>query len=115
MSKNPYNWNSIGSFITGKEYAKKLGDAWNKPIIGVNDVCRIECMDKTSIVALLSKCEPRDILCLGARYGDMVDVLNELETKMRNKFNKYTVYASISDRDKGRVDFRAKSMCCFRF
>jgi hypothetical protein len=93
-------------FRLGKDYAKKLGDAWNKPIIGVNDVCRIECMDKTSIIALLSKCEPRDILCLGARYGDMVDVLNELETKMRNKFNKYTVYASISDRDKGRVDPR---------
>ena len=35
-------------FRLGKEYAKKLGDAWNKPIIGVNDVCRIECMDKTS-------------------------------------------------------------------
>lgn len=24
MGNNPYDWNSIGAFITGKEYAKKI-------------------------------------------------------------------------------------------
>ena len=91
-------------FRLSERYAKMLGDTWNKPIIGVNENCSIEIMNKDAVVALLEQLEPRDILCLGARYGDMVDVLNILETERRDKFNKFTTYASISDRDKGRVD-----------
>ena len=93
-------------FRLSKDYACKLGNAWNKPIIGVNNNCSIEKMTKPEIIEYLKTLDPGDVLCLGARYGDMVDVLNRLETECREKYNKFTTYASISDRDKGRVDPR---------
>lgn len=93
-------------FRLSEDYACKLGNAWNKPIIGVNNNCSIEKMTKPEIVEYLKTLDPGDVLCLGARYGDMVDVLNRLETECRERYNKFTTYASISDRDKGRVDPR---------
>ncbi len=93
-------------FRLNKDIAKQLGDAWHKPIIGVNENCKVEIKGKNEVISILKDLEPRDILCLGARYGDMVDVLNRLEHDNREKFNKFTVYASIQTQDRGRVDPR---------
>ena len=51
------------------------------------------------VVNFLAEQNPRDILCLGARTGDLADTLNILETRYPQKFNKKTVFASISDKD----------------
>ena len=54
-------------------------------------------MDINSVVDFLSKQDTKDILCLGANNGNRTKVLNKLETEYPDKFNKYTVYAKISD------------------
>lgn len=79
--------------------AAKLGRVWHKNITGVNDNCIIEEMDIDSAVKFLSEQNPRDILCLGSRTGDLSNTLNVLEQEYPEKFNKRTVYASISDKD----------------
>lgn len=86
-------------FRLSAELAEKLGRIWNKKIIGVNKNCIVEDMSINSVVNFLSKQEPSDILCLGQRNGDLSKTLNTLEEKYPDKFNKNTVYASISDRD----------------
>lgn len=90
-------------FRLPQNYAHKLGQVWKKEIIGTNNNCSIEYMSKTEIINFLSTCEPKDILCLGSRNRsdspEYTDVLNSLETEYSHKFNKHTVYASISDND----------------
>lgn len=81
--------------------ASFLGRVWKKKITGVNDNCKVEEMAKEKVVEFLSQQDPADILCLGARNGNMTDVLNVLENDLSNEFNKNTVYASISDTDSG--------------
>lgn len=83
------------------DLAQKLGRIWGKEIIGVNKSCKVEEMNLDSVINFLANQEPQDILCLGARTGDMSEVLNELEENFADKFNKNTVYASISDNDAG--------------
>ena len=56
-------------------------------------------MTVAEVMSFLSKQEPKDILCLGARTGDMTNVLNMLEASFPEKFNKKSVYASIVDND----------------
>ena len=77
--------------------AAKLGRIWGKSIVGVNQNCNVRTMGKDQIINHLSKQNPGDILCLGAKTGPMTDVLNKLEEKYPDKFNKQTVYASIRD------------------
>ena len=79
--------------------AAQLGRIWNKPIIGVNNNCIVAEMSVTDVVPYLASQRLSDILCLGARYGDCADVLNELEKSYPDKFNKNTVYASIREND----------------
>lgn len=83
------------------DLAQKLGRIWGKEIIGVNENCKVEEMNLDSVINFLANQDPQDILCLGARTGDMSKVLNELEENFADKFNKNTVYASISDNDAG--------------
>lgn len=83
--------------------AEKLGRIWHKKIVGVNESCVVEKMDMKQIVAFLSTQNPQDILCLGARYGDLSETLNTLESRYPSIFNKQTVYASISDHDSIRA------------
>lgn len=80
-------------------HAARLGGIWNKNIIGVNYNCIVKEMGQNQIASYLSKHEPGEILCLGSKTGAMTYVLNELEEKYPNKFNKKTVYASIRDGD----------------
>ena len=56
-------------------------------------------MNVDDVTKFLSEQNPKDILCLGARTGEMADVLNMLEKEHPEKFNKSTVYASITDKD----------------
>lgn len=84
-------------FRLSSNFASKLGRIWKKDIIGVNNNCVVEEMDIESVVNFLSQQETQDILCLGARTGNLAKVLNKLESLYPNKFNKYTVYAKISD------------------
>lgn len=81
------------------ELAAKLGRIWGKSIVGVNNNCNVRTMGKDQIISHLSRQNPGDILCLGAKTGPMVEVLNKLEEKYPDKFNKQTVYASIRDGD----------------
>ncbi|WP_434342432.1 AAA family ATPase [Mycoplasma capricolum] len=85
------------SFRMPKEYANMLGSIWHKKINGVNDKCKISYLNKNEVIEFLSTQEPKDILCLGSRYGNINYVLNQLEQKYPDKFNKKTIYASIKD------------------
>lgn len=86
-------------FRLPNDYAQKLGRIWKKKITGVNSECEISEMSEQEIVDFLAKQEPSKLLCLGAREGTMTKILNKLESKNKDKFNKNTVYASISDQD----------------
>ena len=84
-------------------HAAMLGRIWNKNIVGVNEKCTVQTMNIEEVKKFIAEQTPSDILCLGARTGDMTDVLNDLEATYPDKFNKRTVYASISDDDGNRT------------
>lgn len=96
-------------FRISPNLANRLGQIWNKEINGCNNNCVVESMDVKDIVPLLSKMEPSQILCLGARSGSMTKVLNTLERSYGDKFNKNTVYASISDEERDNLHLGADS------
>ena len=83
--------------------AAMLGRVWNKRITGVNENCVVQTMGVEEVTRLLAGQPAGDILCLGARTGVMADVLNDLEERYPERFNKHTVYASISDDDGNRA------------
>ena len=92
-------------FRLSDSLAAMLGRVWKKQINGVNLCCKVETMTKEEIVPFLAEQNPEDILCLGARTGAMSDTLNTLEEIYSHKFNKKTVYATISDNDSmGRTE-----------
>lgn len=86
-------------FRLSNNLASMLGRVWKKQIIGVNNSCKVQEMSKKDVIPFLAEQIPADILCLGARTGAMSDTLNILEEKYPDKFNKNTVYATISDYD----------------
>ena len=86
-------------FRLANDLAALLGRVWKKEIKGVNECCKVEEMAREDIVLFLAEQNPADILCLGARTGMLSDTLNILEERYPNKFNKNTVYATISDND----------------
>lgn len=86
-------------FRLSPNLANMLGRVWKKNINGINNNCVVEKLNINSVVEFLSKQNTKDILCLGARTGNLADVLNRLETDYPEKFNKYTVYATISDKN----------------
>jgi len=57
-------------------------------------------MTEDDAIRLLLTHQPRDILCLGAKGGRMTRVLNVLEEKKPDVFNKHTVFASSGARGK---------------
>lgn len=85
-------------------YAAEIGQAWGKTIVGMNTDCRHGRMDLTKTALFLANCEPRDILVLGSNmsWGNRVKLQNMLEARWPEKFNKETVYSSITDRDGNR-------------
>lgn len=79
--------------------AEKLGRIWQKKIVGTNLNCHVKSMTAKEVEYFLAQQRPDNILCLGARYGTMTKVLNNLESNYPHIFNKSTVYASIKDND----------------
>lgn len=88
-------------FRINKDFGSMLGRVWQKPINGVNKQCRVREMSEAQVIKFLSTKKLKDILCLGSRTGSMSRVLNELEEKYPEKFNKSTVFASIRDDGNG--------------
>lgn len=86
-------------FRISKAHAKMLGRIWHKKINGVNKDCRISVMREKDAVEYIASHAPSELLCLGARTGSMSRTLNCLEDRYPEKFNKNTVYASISETD----------------
>lgn len=86
-------------FRISEEFAAMLGRIWRKKIVGVNNNCSIEDMTMDEVVEYLAIQKPEDILCLGSREHKLAVLLNQLETNYPEKFNKSTVYASISERE----------------
>ena len=85
-------------FRLSADHAQKLGDLWDKPIVGRNTNSKTVVVNTLEeIVEFLQDKEPKDILVLGARAGDTAAVLNALESEFPDKFNKSTVYASIKE------------------
>lgn len=100
-------------FRLSAELAARLGRIWNKTIIGVNNDCCVRKMSRNQVIEFLSIQKPKDILCLGARTGDLSKTLNELEERYPKIYNKTTVYASISDSDSLRSTTPKKSSAIF--
>lgn len=90
-------------FRLNAELASRLGKIWDKDIKGVNKDCTVKKMSVRDVVDYIAEQKLSDVLCLGARTGTMSYVLNELEETYPEKFNKKTVYASISDEDRGNI------------
>lgn len=88
-------------FRLSYNYSNYISRIWQKEIVGLNQKCIVQYMSVDEIIFFLSRQKPKDILCLGSRYGDMSNVLNILEKHYPQIFNKTTVYASISDEDRG--------------
>ncbi len=84
-------------FRLGKEHAEWLSRVWGKKIIGVNNSAKISYMRPFDVVKFLKDKNPADVMCLGSRNGKMSNVLNSLEDKYSSKYNKKTVYASITN------------------
>ena len=86
-------------FRLSAEHAAYLGRIWKKRIEGVNQSCEIISMSESEVVEFLAEQKVSDVLCLGARNGSLSRTLNDLEEYYPSKYNKNTVYASISDDD----------------
>lgn len=78
-------------------HAAELGQIWGKQIVGVNDNCEILHMPAHQVLDFVAKCDLSQVLCLGPGYGGMARLLNDLEERYPKKFNKYTVWAKISE------------------
>lgn len=86
-------------FRISHDLAERLGNIWGKTINGVNGSCIVEQMSVDEATEFLNKQNPKDVLCLGARIGAMTKVLNDLENRPGNLYDKHHVYASIADND----------------
>ena len=96
-------------FRLSEDHAAMLGRVWEKSIVGVNAKCNIDYMTPKEAVKFIAEQEPKDILCLGARTGEMARVLNKLEQNFPHKFNKNTIFASISDQGERATEPTADS------
>lgn len=86
-------------FRISHDLAERLGNIWGKTINGVNSSCIVEQMSVDEVTEFLNKQNPKNVLCLGARIGAMTKVLNDLENRPGNLYDKHHVYASIADND----------------
>jgi len=96
-------------FRLSADIASFLGRVWEKNIVGVNDSCQVEYMSPNAVINFIKNQNPEDLICLGARTGMMSTVLNRLESTCPEKFNKNTIYASISDNNAGATEPTATS------
>ena len=106
LGPNVTKINFTQCFRLSAEHAEKLGKLWDKDIKGVNTNCKTLVMnDLKDVIKFIADKDPKDLLVLGQRKGDVVRVLNALELHRPDKFNKNTCYASIRDgEDMGQFD-----------
>ena len=86
-------------FRLNADLAEKLSISWNKPITGVNTKQKVSIMTPLEVTEYLATKEPEDILALSPKKGGGIDVLNKLQMLDPDKFNKFTMYASIQETD----------------
>jgi hypothetical protein len=91
------------SFRVGPALGNLLGEAWNKPVVGMNLNQTVRSLSYGQALELILSKSPGELLCLGKRNGRMAEALNDVEKKRPDVFNKNTVYASIRDGDSGVV------------
>lgn len=96
-------------FRLSNKIADMLGRVWNKKIVGVNDDCVVETMTIDTVIQFLSDKNPKDILCLGSRTGEMTKLLNRLEDEYPQTFNKKSIYASIRTSGGGSTEPNSKA------
>lgn len=102
-------------FRLSPDYASEIGQAWGKSIIGRNTNCTIDEMYVNDVVDFLAGFEPSEILVLGNNmsWGNRVAIQNQLEAQYPEKFNKDTVYSSITDRDTDRRNLDTSECAVF--
>ena len=88
-------------FRLSDEWARMLGEIWEKKIVGANPACRVDTMSYEDAFDLLAMHDPKDILCLGSNHGQRSQMLNDLEQSYPSKFNKNTVWSKVSESDGG--------------
>lgn len=80
------------------DWAEELGYAWHKAIVGVNTDFRIDCMSFSDACNAMLRLEPNQILCLGRNLGGLRSaLLNAIERKNPEKFNKKTVWSATTE------------------
>lgn len=88
------------SFRISKQHAEFLSNLWSKEIHGVNSDCKVETIDSFSaILDILDTIPNKDVLVLGPRFGLTQELVNILERRNPDKYNKQTVWTSIRDKD----------------
>ena len=80
-------------------YVSKLADTWNKQIIGVSTGGVMTSMGVEAVIQFLADKDVGDILVLGSNSsrGLRVYIQNQLEKRYPDKFNKNTLYSTITD------------------
>lgn len=96
-------------------YAAKIGQAWGRSIIGRNPDCKVGKKNLVQTALFLSQFEPKDILVLGNNmsWGARAELQNMLESRFPEKFNKDTVYSSITERDGSRRNIDTSECAVF--
>ena len=90
-------------FRLSNDYVQKIAEIWHKQIKGANENCSYEKMSLEKAVEFLSNKNIEDILVLGGNKGQRAKIQNILEERYPDKFNKNTLYSSISDVDNNSV------------
>lgn len=102
-------------FRLDPQHAGQLGKAWNKSIVGVNPNCRVwDCDSLDAVLAKLRVRDPSEILVLGANSnGSRSSIQNRLEQGDPDKFNKHTVYSSVTDREAATANLDTSKTAIF--
>lgn len=96
-------------FRLNDSLAQELGAVWGKEIHGVNTDMQVMTMSFDEALEHLLVQEPGDVLCLGSNEGPRVRMLNELERRCPEKFNKDTVWSKVTDTEGGATSPRPGS------
>lgn len=91
------------SFRLGPDVAEPLGRIFRKRVEGVNSEARAMELSLDEAIDLVSDMDPADVICLGSRYGKPSQVLNRLEERCPDVWNKRTVYSTVGDGERGAL------------
>ena len=96
-------------FRLNKNYAEEIGNIWGKQIKGVNQNLQVLYLTPDDTINFLKDKDTKDILCLGGNQNHELNyILNILEKKYIDKFNRETVFAKIGD-DRGKLSIPSNS------